>query len=105
MSPTGFKKADVEASLEQITSTCARMDAALAGGPWLMGAQYTLADIIVTPSIDRMADLGYSDIWESKYRRVTDWYKRMQARPAFQQTFYKGARMSELLPLRPAIVD
>jgi glutathione S-transferase len=105
MGPTGFKRADVDAALEQIANTCARMDAALADGPWLMGAQYTIADIVVTPSIDRIADLGYARIWTEKYPRVTAWYARMQARPAFQQAFYKGTRMSEIFPLRPAIVD
>jgi glutathione S-transferase len=53
--------------------------------------------------IDRIADLGFSDIWERKYPRVSDWYARMQARPAFQQTFYPGARMAEFLPLRSAV--
>jgi glutathione S-transferase len=91
--------------LEQIANTCARMEAALAEGPWLMGEQYTLADIVVTPSIDRMADLGYANIWNDKYPRVADWYARMQARPAFQQAYYKGTRMSETFPLSPAIVD
>ena len=105
MGPKGFKPAEVEAALDQIGSTCARMEAALANGPWLMGAQYTIADIVVTPSIDRMADLGYSSIWTDKYPRVTAWYARMQARPAFQKAFYQGTRMSETFPLRPAIVE
>jgi glutathione S-transferase len=103
MGPTGFKKEDVEASLEQLSNTCKRMHEALDEGPWLLGEQYTLADIIMTPLIDRMADLGFSDLWETKYPRVTDWYQRMQARPAFKAAFYAGARMSEFLPLRPAI--
>ena len=105
MGTQGFRRSDVEAALDQIDSTCARMDAALAEGPWLMGAQYSLADIVVTPSIDRMADLGYSGIWTEKYPRVTAWYARMQARPAFQQAYYKGTRMSETFPLVPAIKD
>jgi glutathione S-transferase len=105
MGTTGFKRADVEAALEQIDSTCARMEAALVDGPWLMGTQYTLADIVVTPSTDRMADLGYSGIWTGKYPRVTAWYARMQARPAFQQAYYRGTRMSETYTLSPAIVD
>jgi glutathione S-transferase len=103
MGPAGFKKEDVEASLEQLSNTCKRMHEALGKGPWLLGEQYTLADIIVTPLIDRMADLGFADLWETNYPRVTDWYQRMQARPAFQATFYPGSRMSEFLPLRPAI--
>jgi len=105
MGTTGFRRADVEAALEQIDSTCARMEKALEHGPWLMGSQYTIADIVVTPSIDRMADLGYAKIWDGKYPRVTDWYARMQARPAFQATYYKGTRMSETYPLSPAIKD
>lgn len=105
MTQTGFRRADVEAALEQIDATCARMEKALEAGPWLLGEQYTVADIVAAPSIDRMADLGFASIWEGKYPRVTDWYARMRARPAFQQTFYPGARMSEFLPLRPAFVD
>ncbi len=105
MGTTGFKRAEVEAALEQIDSSCGRMEEALAHGPWLMGADYTIADIVVTPSIDRMNDLGYSSIWDKKYPRVTDWYARMQARPAFRLTYYPGTRMSETYSLQPAIVD
>lgn len=105
MGPGGFKKEDVEASFEQLGNTCRRMNDALANGPWLLGDQYTLADIIVAPLIDRMADLGYAEIWEGKYPRVSEWYERMRARPAFQATFYPGTRMSEFLPLTPAIKE
>lgn len=97
----GFRSEDVDASLEQLSRTCARMNAALDAGPWLLGRQYTLADIIVAPLIDRMNDLGLSGIWTGTYDRVTDWYARMRARPAFQKTFYPGSRMSEFLPLAP----
>ena len=105
MGPNGFKKEDVQASLEQMGNTCSRMNAALANGPWLLGEQFTLADIIVAPLIDRIADLGMEEIWTEKYPRVTDWYQRIQTRPAFQETFYPGARMSEFLPLQPAIKE
>lgn len=103
MGPNGFKKEDVEASLDQLGNTCKRMNEALASGPWLLGHCYSLADIVVAPLIDRMADLGFTNIWEEKYLRVTEWYQRLQARPAFQATFYPGSRMSEFLPLTPAI--
>lgn len=105
MGPHGFRKEDVQASYEQIGNTCARMHRALEKGPWLLGDLYTLADIIVAPLIDRMADLGMSSIWENRYPCVTEWYERMQARPAFERTFYKGARMSEFLALSPAIKE
>ena len=106
MGTEGFKKEDVEASLEQVGNTCARMNAALENGPWLMGEQLTLADVIVAPLIDRMDDLGFAaEVWETKYPRVVDWYARMSARPSFRQTFYPGSRMSEFLQLAPAIKE
>jgi glutathione S-transferase len=99
--PTGFSDADIDRSLEELDATCARMDAALADGPWLMGEQFTLADVIVIPSIDRMADLGLARVWEGKYANLAAWYDRFQARPSFQATFYPGSRVSEFLELRP----
>ncbi len=105
MGTAGFKKEDVEASIEQLGNTSRRMNDALANGPWLLGEKYSLADIIVAPLIDRMNDLGFSEIWEGKYPRVSDWYRRMQERPAFKATFYKGSRMTELFPISPAIKE
>jgi glutathione S-transferase len=101
-SPKGFAKEEIDRSLEQLTETCRRMDAAVSKkGPWLMGEQFTLADVLVMPSIDRMADLGLSNVWEGKYPGVSEWYKRLQARPAFKATYFQGSRVSDFLPLRP----
>ena len=96
---------DDHVDASEIRNTCRRMNDALAKGPWLMGEQFTLADAIVAPLIDRMADLGFSDLWENDFSRVTDWYERIQQRPSFQATFYPGTRMSEFLPLTPAIKE
>lgn len=72
MGRNGFSDADIEHSFEQIEKTAARMDAALADGPWLLGETYSLADIVVAPLIDRMADLGFSYLWEESFPRTTD---------------------------------
>jgi glutathione S-transferase len=101
-SPKGFSKQEIDRSLEQLTETCRRMDAAIANkGPWLMGEQFTLADVLVMPSIDRMADLGLSHVWDGKYPNVGAWYERLKARPAFQATYSPGSRVSEFLQFRP----
>jgi glutathione S-transferase len=101
MGPQGFDAEDVAASLEELDNTLKRMEAALAAGPWLMGGDYTLADIVVTPSIDRMADLGLGMAWPRTYPRVTAWYDRMQTRPAFKAAYYPGSRLSESMPIKP----
>jgi glutathione S-transferase len=102
MGPSGFKNEEIEASLEQIKKTCLRMDKALEDGPWLLGKQLTLADVIVCPLIDRMKDLGFDDIWNSEFPRVQDWYERFQLRDSFKKTFYPKSRMSEFLNLTSA---
>ena len=100
MGPQGFSSADVSASLDELALTVARMEKALERGPWLMGARFTLADIVVTPSIDRMSDLGLSSIWD-KAPGVADWYARVRARPSFDVAYMKGSRLSEREPVRP----
>jgi glutathione S-transferase len=100
-SPKGFSKEAIDKSLGELSETCRRMDEAIAKkGPWLIGEQLTLADVLVMPSIDRMADLGLSSIWEGKYPRVSEWYERLQARPAFKATYCPGSRVSEFLQLQ-----
>lgn len=100
MGPAGFPDEDIEESFDQISKTAARMEEALTNGPWLLGDMYTLADVIVAPLIDRIADLGLDYLWEDDCPRVTDWYARMQARPAFATAFYRGARLTEFLEIR-----
>ena len=105
-SPRGFTRVEVDRALGELTETCKRMDAAIAeNGPWLIGTQFTLADVLVMPTIDRMSDLGLSSIWQDKYPRVSEWYERLKARPGFQATYYPGSRVSDFLELRPLYAD
>lgn len=98
MGPQGFTRAEVQAALEQLDLTLARMEAMLQHRPWLMGAHFTLADIMVIPTIDRMADLGLASRW-SNLPAVSAWYERVKTRPSFAATYYKGSRLSERLEI------
>ena len=99
MGQDGFGDEDMDKAVEDIRNTVARMEAALAGaGPWLMSDHFTLADICVAPSIDRMEDLGYEALGEENHPRVTDWFRRMKARPAYRVAYYTGARFSDIYP-------
>ena len=93
MGPDGFSPEDVAASIDQLDLTLRRMHEALAKGSWLMGEELTLADIVVLPTVDRMDDLGLSNMWQ-RYGRVADWYARIRQRPAFEAAFYPGSRIS-----------
>lgn len=104
MGPEGFAHSEVAASLEQLDLTLRRMEQALADGAWLMGAAFTLADIVVIPSIDRMNDLGLAAMWQGRYPRVDDWYDRFQARSSFTKAFAPGTRLSEGMKIVPLAV-
>lgn len=95
MTKDGFGKDDIGYALGQIRQTCERIDKAMTdtGGPWIMGAQYTLADAQVTPLIDRMEDMGYDHLWED-LPLMSEWWERIKARPSYTAAFYPGARMS-----------
>jgi glutathione S-transferase len=96
MTQKGFGRADLEYACGQIRQTCERIKTALAdaGGPWILGGQYSLVDAQVTPLIDRMEDMGYGEIWHD-LPAMQDWWQRIKARPSYKATFYPGARISE----------
>jgi glutathione S-transferase len=96
MTQKGFGKADIEYACGQIRQTCERIEKAITdtGGPWILGQQYSLIDAQVTPSIDRMEDLGYEEIWQDLLH-MQNWWEGIKARPSYKATFYPGARTSE----------
>jgi glutathione S-transferase len=58
---------------------------ALAGGgpDWLIG-DYSLADIAMAPYMERLNCCALEFLWADR-PRVSDWYARLKARPAYQQ--------------------
>ncbi|MDE0779677.1 MAG: glutathione S-transferase family protein [Alphaproteobacteria bacterium] len=96
----GFAEAEVDNALGQIRQTAERINKAISvhGGPWVMGADYSLIDVTLTPLIQRMADLGYSKLWCDDLLEMTDWFARIQARPSFDIAFYPGTNVSEKYP-------
>jgi glutathione S-transferase len=87
----GSSPQEEQASIERLRETIMRMDRALANGPWMIGEQFTLADIALVPTLVRMSDIGLADAWADK-PRVADWLARVQARPSFAKSFYPGSR-------------
>jgi glutathione S-transferase len=78
-------------SVELLRETVVRMDRALADGPWMVGDQFTLADIALVPTLVRMVDIGLASVWHD-LPRVAAWLDRVEKRPAFSQAFYPGSR-------------
>jgi glutathione S-transferase len=92
----GLGAADAKRSFKAFDRLLAEMEAALAEGPWLLGHQYTLADLGLTPYIDRLYNLALGAMWIDKRPRVTAWYERIRARPSFSEAIARWFPAAEL---------
>ncbi|HEY6255235.1 MAG TPA: glutathione S-transferase N-terminal domain-containing protein [Xanthobacteraceae bacterium] len=99
MGRKGFSDAEMKSALDRLARTLTRMDDEIgkSGGPWLLGAQATLADICVMPTIVRMADLGLDPMWRDK-PHIAAWLAAIRAHPAFAPTYYFGSLLTEKFP-------
>jgi glutathione S-transferase len=80
----GFSETEIAASMARLARTLDRIEQALADGPWLAGESYSLADVDMAPFVHRIAALGAQTMIDER-PRAADWYRRMQARPAFRE--------------------
>lgn len=95
MGRTGFNDDRLSESYERLRETVARMEDTLAEQDWLCGDALTLADFCVVPTIDRMRDLGLAPLWDDKVH-FARWWDAIQARPAYQATYYPGTRVTDI---------
>lgn len=93
----GFDERETDSAHDRLRQTIVRMEKGLteSGGPWLMGEMLTLADYCIVPTIDRMNDLGLAELWADQ-PKVSAWFERIKQRPAYQKTYYRGTRLSEI---------
>jgi glutathione S-transferase len=98
MGQDGFSSAEYQGSVEQLDRSLRRMEKALESGDWLLGDQYTIADICVLPVLHRMEEMSMAAMWQADLPRVTDWYARMIARPSFAKAFYPEAKLAYSFP-------
>jgi glutathione S-transferase len=99
MGRQGFPEKDMNAALDRMRRTYARMDRAIetSGGPWLLGGDITLADVSLMPALVRMADLGLDPMW-AELPRVQRWVEAIRAHRAFKPTYYFGSLLTERFP-------
>lgn len=92
MSKEGFDDATVRESTERLDATIARAEWQLGKTRFLSGEAFTIADIVLIPTIVRMEDLGMEEYWAER-RNFTRWYQEIRDRPSFHQAYPSGARL------------
>ena len=65
----------------------AKAQAALADDrEWLMGSQFTLAEVNLAPYIARLDGMQLLDVWLDERPQVRQWWQRVKQRPSFIQS-------------------
>jgi len=70
-----------------------------AGGGWLAGEEFSLADIAVIPYVLRLDLLRMSQLWKDR-PGVASWYKRMLARPSVKKEILERMRPEDHAPFK-----
>ena len=83
----GFPPEDLEAARGKISYGVRQTEQALAEHPFLAGPTYSLADINVLSSVERMPRWVPDLMNENVSPRTFDWFQRMMARPMVQATY------------------
>ena len=76
-----YSDEEKRAALTQLLALVGKMEQMLGAGPWLMGNDYSLADIAAVPFIARIAELAPDALEDAP--EVADWWQRVQQRPAY----------------------
>jgi glutathione S-transferase len=70
----------------KLTLMLDKMETALGEHAWLVGDRYSLADIAQVPFVKRMdEEIIPDEMTAAKHPRVFDWWRKLQARPAFAE--------------------
>ena len=83
----GFDAPDIARPFLLYDRYLQKMEDALQHGPWLTGATFSLADVGMTPYLNRLDMLGMLDQWVRNRPRLADWFVRVKARPSFESSF------------------
>jgi glutathione S-transferase len=68
----GFDERDTEDSHQRLRSALEKVDQAVRESNWICGAQFTLADMTLMPTVVRLYDLGMAYLWED-LPGLADW--------------------------------
>jgi ganglioside-induced differentiation-associated protein 1 len=83
----GFRAPGLGETYRLYDNYLGKMEKALAHRPWLAGDTFSLADIAMTPYVNRLDMLGMAQMWDRTRPQVTAWFARIKARPAFKPAF------------------
>jgi ganglioside-induced differentiation-associated protein 1 len=65
-----------------------KMEDALSDNEWLVGEEFSMADIALAPYVNRLAALAMDELWrDGRLPNVERWFAQLQRRPTFKPAF------------------
>lgn len=85
----GFEAPGATEKIKLYDSYLFKMEDALKdGSEWLVGNKFSIADISLTPYVNRLAMMSMRGMWENgRLPNVDAWFKRIEALPNFKKCF------------------
>jgi len=80
---SGLHNPDFPVTLNRLRLMLADLENALAGS-WLVGSDYSLADLAMTPLLERLVEMRCEDMWRLERPKVTDWWERVRGRSSYR---------------------
>ncbi|WP_240705135.1 glutathione S-transferase family protein [Pacificoceanicola onchidii] len=82
----GFDAPEAPIKIRLYDSYLRKMDTALSDGrDWLVGERMTIADVAMTPYVNRLAMMSMRGLWEGgRYPYLEKWFARIEALPNFK---------------------
>lgn len=81
----GFETPFIRAAVELYERTLDRMNVQLETTEWLVGERYSLADIALTPYVNRLWMFGYGEDWRKSRPALSRWFEAVRERPNFRE--------------------
>ena len=78
----GLEAPTARQAIAEFTNTLNDMDEALSKKHWLAGETYSLADIALSPYVNRLSMLSMDPFWQ-RYSYVSEWFDRIKSRESF----------------------
>lgn len=79
----GLEAPSAKMAVAEFKATLTLMNETLAVDKWLAGSAYSLADIALTPYVNRLSMLNMDEFVE-RYPNVSGWFERIRTRDSFQ---------------------
>ncbi|WP_246139546.1 glutathione S-transferase family protein [Phaeobacter marinintestinus] len=84
----GFDAPEAPEKVKLYDSYLQKMEKALEGHDWLVGNKFSIADVAMTPYVNRLAMMSMRGMWENgRLPNVEKWFTRIEALPNFKKCF------------------